>query len=71
MVKDIIVFGDSFMYGHETNYTNFVNNKDFHKQFKEATGSEFKQITENGDSGKVRMNYNNYKWFRIFFSIYS
>ncbi len=63
MVKDIIVFGDSFMYGHETNYTNFVNNKDFHKQFKEATGSEFKQITENGDSGKVRMNYNNYKWF--------
>ena len=58
MIKDVIVFGDSFMYGHETNYVNFVNNDNFHKDFKEAIGTEFIQVTEKGDSGKVRMKHN-------------
>jgi len=65
MIKDVIVFGDSFMYGHETNYINFVNNKDFPEQFKKATGTEFIQVTEKRDSGKVRMNNNQLEWFNL------
>lgn len=64
MIKDVLVFGDSFMYGQETNYTKFVNNKDFHTQFKQATGADFVFVTEAKDSGRVRMKYN-HDWYKF------
>jgi len=64
MIKDIIVFGDSFMYAHETNYVNFVNNKDFNTKFKKATGSDFVQHTQGELSGRVKIKDNSV-WFKF------
>ena len=48
MANKIIVFGDSFLYGHETNYNKFVEMPNFKKNFKKAVGVEWKLM----DDGK-------------------
>ena len=47
MVSKVIVFGDSFLYGHETNYTDFVEHPDFKKNFKKAVGIKW-QLAQDG-----------------------
>ena len=47
MANKIIVFGDSFLYGHETNYTDFVEHPDFKKNFKKAVGIKW-QLAQDG-----------------------
>lgn len=47
MVNKVIVFGDSFLYGHETNYTDFVEHPDFKKNFKKAVGIKW-QLAQGG-----------------------
>ena len=64
MIKDVLVFGDSHVCGQETNYTKFVNNKDFHTQFKQATGADFVFVTEAKKTGRVRMKYN-HDWYKF------
>ena len=64
MIKEVVIFGDSFMFGHETNYVNYVNNKDFKTKFKEATGSDFVQHTQGELSGRVNIKDNSI-WFNF------
>lgn len=47
MINKVIVFGDSFLYGHETNYTDFVEHPDFKKNFKKAVGIKW-QLAQDG-----------------------
>ena len=54
MIKNVIVFGDSFMYGHETNHRQFVNNE-FKKKFKEKVGCEFDRLDfDHQRSGQIK-----------------
>jgi hypothetical protein len=48
MSNSVISFGDSFIYGHETNYFNFRNDPGFSQGFAEAVGKPF----ELADDGK-------------------
>ena len=56
MIKNIVVFGDSFMYGHETNYRQFVNDE-FKEKFKEKVGRKFDRLGfDHVRSGQIKMN---------------
>ena len=43
MIDKVITFGDSFMYGHETNYKDLIDDN-FEKQYKKNVGIKFEQF---------------------------
>ena len=70
MIKNIVVFGDSFMYGHETNYRQFVNDE-FKEKFKEKVGRKFDRLGfDHVRSGQIKMNLEQITlWFDLLASL--
>ena len=75
MINKVIVFGDSFLYGHETNYTDFVEHPDFKKNFKKAVGIEW-QLSSDGrlsfhdpKSLSTSPRYEDFNWFQFLESL--
>lgn len=46
MINKVITFGDSFMYGHETNYNDLIDDN-FATQYKKKVGVKFEQFDSN------------------------
>lgn len=63
MINKVIVFGDSFLYGHETNYTDFVEHPDFKKNFKKAVGIKW-QLAQDGKLNSITSEQRA-KWFNF------